>query len=466
MEFERFLNLRYRGTDIAIMILETAGSFQDSFVQRYKKEFGFTLDREILIDDVRVRSYGKTRSIISSNLGSNLPTNQSLPGPSLHQDVYFEDGGFLKTPVYELTNLPALTTIPGPALLIDEISSILVEPNCIAYLTADQNLRIEIQGSNQSIMQPISGVECDPIQLAIFSHRFMSIAEQMGRTLQRTSVSVNIKERLDYSCALFGPDGGLVANAPHLPVHLGAMSEAVKYQIKYYGPGGPGEETGLNDGDVLVSNHPKAGGSHLPDITVITPVFSHNQIVFFVASRGHHADVGGISPGSMPPLSKTLVDEGASIVSFKLIEAGPNGELTFNEEGIKELLMRPGKGPGPKASGARVLSDNLSDLRAQAAANNQGIRLIQELIELYSLRVVQAYMLHIRNNAEQRVREMLIKFSEANGLAEIDTVQAQDQMDDGTQIALTVTIDRTNGSAEFDFTGTGMISHFFRIHLL
>lgn len=204
----------------------------------------------------------------------------------------------------------------------------------------------------------------------------MSIAEQMGRILQRTSISTNIKERLDFSCALFGPDGGLVSNAPHIPVHLGAMQETVQYQIRSRGT--------FRSGDVILSNHPSAGGSHLPDLTVITPVFYKSEVnpVFFVASRGHHADIGGITPGSMPPHSTRLDQEGASFKSFLLVEQG-----RFREEELTEELMKPGKLPG--SSGTRNLGDNISDLKAQIAANQKGILLVSELIDYYGLDVVQ-----------------------------------------------------------------------------
>jgi 5-oxoprolinase (ATP-hydrolysing) len=294
----------------------------------------------------------------------------------------------------------------------------------------------------------------------------MGIAEQMGRVLQRTSVSVNIKERLDFSCALFDAAGNLVSNAPHLPVHLGAMSEAVKYQIRHYGgstgstgsagggaPGGGAAPLhgGLQEGDVLVSNHPQlAGGSHLPDITVITPVFEGGAVVFFVASRGHHADIGGISPGSMPPHSHSLAEEGAAIVSRKLVSGG-----RFDEEGISAALLAPGASGVPGVSGTRALRDNLSDLRAQVAANTRGIALVHDLILEYGLPAVRAYMGHIQANAEAAVRDMLRAFSAARGLPEVGTVRARDQMDDGTPICLAVTIDRAAGGAVFDFQGTG-----------
>ena len=232
--------------------------------------------------------------------------------------------------------------------------------------------------------------------LSIFGHRFMGIAESMGKTLARTSVSVNIKERLDFSCALFDSGGGLVANAPHIPVHLGAMQSAVAFQIEHWATRG-----GMKEGDVFVSNHPQlAGGSHLPDITVITPVFQGDQIVFFVASRGHHSDIGGIAPGSMPPASTTLVEEGAQIIGCKLVDNG-----VFQEKAITDLLMAPAS--LPNNFGTRNLRDNLSDLRAQVAANTMGIRLVKELIGEYDLRTVLGYMRYIQKTAESSVRTML-----------------------------------------------------------
>lgn len=266
----------------------------------------------------------------------------------------------------------------------------VVEPGCTAVITRTGDIEIEVTEMSEKKVT----TAYDEIYLSIFSHRFMGIAEQMGRTLQRTSISVNIKERLDFSCALFDPFGGLVANAPHLPVHLGAMSEAVRYQVRYWGDD-------LVDGDVLLSNHPQlAGGSHLPDITVITPIFSGGKIVFFVAARGHHSDIGGIAPGSMPPLSKTLEQEGAAIIAFKLVRDGE-----FQEKGISELLQAPGL--RPNNFGTRQLSDNISDLRAQVAANHRGAGLMQELVHEYGLDVVKAYMVHIQDCAEESVRDML-----------------------------------------------------------
>eukprot|EP00775_Hariotina_reticulata_P006718 gene6718-6939_t len=457
---EKFLNLRYAGTDVAVMTSWQPGLDPGAaFAAAYEREFGFVLQRPVVVDDLRVRATG--RSIILPTVSKlSSAAVPPLPAPALASSTFFEGVGRCQTPVYLLHQLTGGQQVPGPALLIDDISTILVEPGWLASITADHNVRLDACSKDsgvasspvqQELQQPAgpperSSIECDPIQLSIFSHRFMGIAEQMGRVLQRTSISVNIKERLDFSCALFGPDGSLVANAPHLPVHLGAMSEAVRFQVRYYGPGGPGEAEGLQEGDVLLSNHPQlAGGSHLPDITVITPVFSGGNIVFFVASRGHHADIGGISPGSMPPNSKLLIEEGAAVVSFKL------------EEGITDLLMAPGRLSEqlPGCSGTRNLSDNISDLKAQVAANTKGIQLVQELIAEHSLSVVQAYMNFIQANAEDAVREMLCEFSKSQGLPEVGTVTAEDQLDDGSPIRLAITINRGDGSATFDFSGTG-----------
>lgn len=266
----------------------------------------------------------------------------------------------------------------------------------------------------------------------------------MGRILQRTAISTNIKERLDFSCALFGPDGGLVSNAPHIPVHLGAMQSTVRYQMEQLGEN-------LRQGDVILANHPQAGGSHLPDLTVITPVFYGDEPkpVFFVANRGHHADIGGITPGSMPPHSNYLWEEGARFKSFKIVDGG-----TFQEEALIGELNSPGQYPG--CSGTRLLADNLSDLKAQIAANQRGIQLVTELIKCYGLDVVQAYMKFIQENAEIAVRGILKRFGrEALKASGKSLLKATDFMDDGSQIQLSVSINIEEGSAVFDFTGTG-----------
>lgn len=281
----------------------------------------------------------------------------------------------------------------------------------------------------------------DPILLTLFANRFMSVAEAMGRSLQQTSISTNIKERLDFSCALFAPDGDLVANAPFIPIHLGSMSFAVKYQMKLHGKD-------LKEGDVLMTNSPHAGGSHLPDITIITPVFDSDtkEIIFFTASRGHHADIGGILPGSMPPTSVNIFEEGAEIVSFKIVSEG-----IFDREGLLDYMVdQPAKYPG--SSGCRNIRDVESDLKAQIAANHKGIQLIRAIVNDYGLETVQEYMYHIRSNAEMSVRNLLRDVVKRAGTNILDSV---DYLDDGTPIQLHVEIDEATGSAKFDFEGTG-----------
>ena len=441
IEHTAFLNLRYQGTDTAMMIPRPEDEdFVAAFRKTYLREFGFDLvGRDILIDDIRVRARGKSAGL------SKIPITEAAQGapPKLDTAPCYFESGWHDTDLYDLDHLKAGHTIDGPAIIIHDTSTITVEPDCTALVTTYGDVEITVgSGGNAAI-----GTEVDPIQLSIFSNLFMSIAEQMGRMLQKTAISTNIKERLDFSCALFGPNGELVANAPHLPVHLGAMSEAVKEQIRR-------QAGNLKPGDVLVSNHPAAGGSHLPDITVITPVFKDHEIIFWVAARGHHADIGGISPGSMPPNSRHIEEEGACITTFKLVEDG-----VFQEEGISELMLAPEKitpAQGrPAISGTRLLADNISDLKAQVAANQKGIELVLEMVDHYGLEVVQAYMRHVQDAAEEAVRTRLKELSEEKGMAEVDTVQALDHLDDGSPIALSLTIDRRDGSATLDFNGTG-----------
>ncbi|KAI9591289.1 5-oxoprolinase [Syncephalis fuscata] len=431
IEIQLFLNLRYQGTDTSMMTTSTNWEFKQQFIDVHQREFGFTLpDRTILVDDVRVRAIGKTayRSAVS-------------PFKLAHQLADRH-----KTPIYLVADQPVGAKLNGPALIIDQHHTIVVEPGCTALILPEHViLKVDDDSSSSSntkesglSWRKMIGTEKDPAMLAVFGHRFMGIAEQMGETLRKTAVSTNVKERLDFSCAIFGPDGGLVANAPHIPVHLGSLSHAVKFQMDYH-------KDDLYEGDVIVTNHPQAGGSHLPDITIITPVFDDNKIIFFVASRAHHADIGGILPGSMPPHSKELYQEGAAIISFKLVNRG-----VFQTDDIIRILQDdPAKYSG--CSGTRCLRDNLSDLKAQVAANHKGILLMHALVAEYSLDIVHAYMYHIRDNAEMAVRDLLRQTSQRyKGHA----LEAVDYMDDGSPICLRITIDEEKGSALFDFTGT------------
>ncbi|CAN6454240.1 unnamed protein product [Victoria cruziana] len=450
---ESFLNLRYEGTDTGIMVKKPEDEGDDyvgKFVKLFRREYGFELqNRKILINDVRVRGIGIT-NILKPPL---MDRTTEPPKVECHCDAFF-GSGWCKAPLYRLEDLGFGHVIEGPAIIMNGNSTVIVEPDCKAIITKYRNIKIEIH-SAPSLVNAFGKV-ADVVQLTIFKHRFMGIAEQMGRTLQRTSISTNIKERLDFSCALFSPDGGLVANAPHVPVHLGAMSSTVRWQLNYWGDN-------LKEGDVLVANHPCAGGSHLPDITVVTPVFDNGKLIFFVASRGHHAEIGGITPGSMPPFSKAIWEEGAAIKAFKLVENG-----VFQEEGMVKILESPGSVESfsdgklkHQIPGTRRLQDNLSDLRAQVAANQRGIILIKDLIEYYGLEIVQSYMIHVQANAEASVREMLKSVS--TKVADLPTVrkeghdiviEEEDFMDDGSVIHLKLSINTEKGEAVFNFDGT------------
>ncbi|KAL1311549.1 hypothetical protein AAFC00_001669 [Neodothiora populina] len=454
IHFEEYLNMRYRGTESALMVMKPTKeesetefngddwAFGKAFVKQHEQEFGFTLpDRDIIIDDVRARGIGKTFDGLDQTVDEQLkeikPKNvgkgEKTYGSS---QVYFE-GGRQETSIYKLEDLEVGDRVKGPAIIADGTQTIVVTPNASA-LVIKTHVVINIGDSDEQEGK-VDTENVDPIMLSIFAHRFMAIAEQMGRALQKTSVSTNVKERLDYSCALFDADGGLVANAPHLPVHLGSMSTCVKKQSQIW-------KGKLKKGDVLVSNHPMYGGTHLPDITVITPAFSGDKIVFYVASRAHHADIGGILPGSMPPHSRELYQEGASIKTEKLVSEGK-----FNEKRITELLLdEPAQYPG--CSGTRCLADNINDLKAQIAANQKGINLISTLIGDYGEEVVQFYMHSIQDNAEQSVRALLKQVSKR---FEGQDLSAIDFMDDGSPIKLKVSIDSEKGEAVFDFTGTG-----------
>jgi 5-oxoprolinase (ATP-hydrolysing) len=435
----RYLNLRFQGTDSPMMIaLQDDSNPTTLFKTQYQQEYGFLLSgRDILVDDIRVRLAGGEESLPRPL----LKNHSSTTGPVSTRDCYFYNGPHA-TPIYLLDDLPSEKELCGPAIIIQEGSTILVDPGNRYRRNRYGDIIIEISTDTQSQLP----TEVDPVQLSIFSNLFMSIGEQMGRTLQKTAISTNIKERLDFSCAVFDSHGDLVANAPHIPVHLGAMGEAVKNQIDMH-------SGTLCKGDVLLSNHPATGGSHLPDITVITPVWRKDEIVFYVASRGHHADIGGISPGSMPPFSTTLAEEGAAIRSLKVVEGS-----VFQEDKIKSALTGfADPGHIPPIAPSRHLADNLSDIKAQIAANQNGIHLLEEMMDKYGLDVVQAYMVHIQNNAESAVRNMLKKIcTNRNNKNNSDLVlQGEDVLDDGTLIRLKINIDANSGSAIFDFSGSG-----------
>ncbi|KAK2745478.1 hypothetical protein FQN55_006174 [Onygenales sp. PD_40] len=443
---EVYLNLRYQGTDNLLMILEPAdGDFAQAFINEHHREFSFSFPgRNILVEDIRVRGVGKSLSIPEESPQAELKAINAVAIGIEKQDdytsVYFTGVGQTTTPVFFLSNLTPGNKIQGPAMIIDKTQTIVVEPTATATILS-KHVILDVEPTRKSDSNDDTKLVVDPIKLSIFGHRFMSVADQMSRMFQKTSVSTNIKERLDFSCAMFSPDGKLVANAPNVPVHLGSMEYAVRFQCEQY-------KDQLKPGDHLCTNHPLAGGTHLPDITIITPVWDADgkSIIFFLASRGHHAEIGGTKPGSMPSDSKLLYEEGAQTMGFKIVSEG-----RFEEEVVRKFLHdEPAAYPG--CSGTRTYNDNVSDLKAAIAANQKGAQLLEALVAENTLRVVHFYMDAIKENAEVAVRDLLKKISkQTNG----EPLRFSDFMDDGTEIRLEIRIDGESGSADFDFTGTG-----------
>lgn len=442
--FEEYLNLRFSGTESAIMVPKGADwDFKETFCAMHKREFGFVFDKDIIVDDIRVRGIGKTANEDERSIDSQIQELKTSNGfisatpelVRLTKPVFF-DGSEAETPVYRLEDLGFGTQIEGPAIIADGTQTNVIPPHATA-LVLKSHVVVTIGSRKEVSTSGNASSSVDPVLLSIFGHRFMDIAEQMGSALQKTSVSVNVKERLDFSCALFDADGNLVANAPHVPVHLGSMSTCIKFQSEYW-------KGKLKPGDVIVSNHPLAGGTHLPDITVISPAFEGDEIIFYVASRAHHSDIGGLLPGSMPPNSRVLEQEGAAIFSELLVK---NGEL--QEERITDLLMhQPAKMQG--CLGTRRLSDNISDLKAQIAANRRGITLIDKLVAEFGLPTITKYMGAIQDNAADTVTKMLDQVLEKYD----GNLTCTDYMDDGSRISLEVRKD-AEGSVVFDFAGTG-----------
>ncbi|KAF4898729.1 hypotheticall protein, partial [Colletotrichum viniferum] len=423
IEYELYLNIRYQGTNSSLMIQKPIDSwdFSRKFIEQHEEEFGFVLDREILVEDIRVRALGKTAGTENMSVSSALKAvdiRLAPPTKSAKTTRVYSQNRWHEVKLFKLEDLTAGDKVPGPSIILDQTQTILIQPGWAATVLLRHILldREEMPLKDTALEDPDV---VDAIQLSVFGHRFMSIAEQMGRSLNSR---------------------GLVANAPHIPCHLGAMSYAVAYQAERWG-------NTLRPGDVLVSNHPAAGGSHLPDVTVISPVIDEhtNEVLFWTASRAHHAVIGGIAAGSIPPHSKEVWQEGASFTSFKLVNNGK-----FDEVGLAEIMLKkPASYPG--SSGTRTWSDNVSDLKAQIAANQKGIRLTHESIKEYGLLTVQKYVLGIQDNAEKVVRNLLRQVHDQfSGLP----LEAEDQMDDGSKLVLKIHINRDEGSAKFDFTGT------------
>ncbi|MDF2095748.1 hydantoinase B/oxoprolinase family protein [Aquibaculum arenosum] len=425
IEILRKVHLRYEGTDSALIVdFGTPEAVVAAFEAAYTQRFGFTMpEKAHVVEAVSVEAIGRTDAADDPDLA--VQENAPAPQPAARRAIY-TNGAWHDAPVFRREDIVPGHKIDGPAIVIESTSTTVVDPGWRAALTGRNHLVLERVVPLERAVAV--GTQVDPVMLEIFNNLFMSIAEQMGSTLEKTAYSVNIKERLDFSCALFTPTGDLVANAPHMPVHLGSMSESIRAVIRQ-------NRDRLAPGDVYMLNAPYNGGTHLPDITVVTPVFNEaeSEILFYVASRGHHADVGGTTPGSMPPDSRTVEEEGVLIDNFKLVEQG-----RFREAAVRELLSAaryPARNP----------DQNVADLKAQIAANQKGVSELRRIVGLFGLEVVQAYMRHVQDNAEEQVRRVLDRLAPGSFVY---------PMDDGSQIAVSVSIDRAARSARIDFTGT------------
>ena len=421
--------LRYEGTDTALPVpLGEAATMQADFERTYRQRFAFLMpDRALVIDSAVAEATADTgpqgsraASFVRSarQAGTRLEPAGRV---AVHADEQWQDA-----PLYAAADLRAGDAVEGPAIISDANATTVVDPGWRA--TASAGGDIVLERSRPRPQRRAVGTEADPVMLEIFNNLFMSIAEQMGWRLQNTAHSVNIKERLDFSCAIFDAQGDLVANAPHIPVHLGSMGASVRAVID-------ASRGTLQPGDVYVLNDPYAGGTHLPDVTVITPIFDEagTKVLFYVGSRGHHADIGGLTPGSMPPDSRTIDDEGVLITNFLLVRDG-----RMRETEMRELLANA-RHP------ARNIDQNIADLRAQVAANEKGREELMAMVRYFGPDVVQAYMGHVQDNAEESVRRAISRLRDGRFAVSLDN---------GAQVRVAVTVDHAARSATLDFTGT------------
>jgi 5-oxoprolinase (ATP-hydrolysing) len=421
----RRVHLRYDGTDSALVVhFDTALSMQAQFEAAYKRRFSFLMPaRALIVEAISVEALG--RSDAPTEVPASMEAGAATP---LETVPMFVDGAWIDVPLYRRSTLCPGAIVDGPAILAEDNATTVIEAGWQARVTPYLHLvltRVTALPERRAI-----GTTADPVMLEIFNNLFMSIAEQMGLRLQNTAHSVNIKERLDFSCAIFDAQGSLVANAPHMPVHLGSMGESIKAVMT-------ANAGAMRPGDVFMLNDPYHGGTHLPDVTVISPVFdvAGEAILFYVGSRGHHADIGGTTPGSMPPDSTVIEDEGVLITNFKLVD-GANGLM---REAETRALLAGARHP------ARNPDQNLADLRAQVAANQKGVDELHKMVAQFGLDVVQAYMGHVQDNAEEAVRRVIGTLNDGSyHLA----------LDNGAHIDVAVTVDRAARSATIDFTGT------------
>jgi 5-oxoprolinase (ATP-hydrolysing) len=434
ISLQRKVHIRYEGTDSSIPVdYSSLDQMKEDFEASYQKRFGFIArNKELLVDYISLEVVGATAELAES---LRFKERMKAPQPVAFARI-FTGNSWRPTPVFQRAELQPGDLIPGPAIIVEPTGTNLVEPGWQAVLTNHNNLVLKRTKSLHQVSAYGNiggrqrGQKLCPVKLEIFNNLFMSIAEQMGYTLQNTSSSVNIKERLDFSCAVFDHQGQLVANAPHMPVHLGSMSESIQCLIA-------DRALEFRPGCVYAQNDPYNGGTHLPDITVITPVFdeAERQIIFYVASRGHHADVGGISPGSMPPNSKSVEQEGILIDNVAIVSNG-----VFLEDDVMTLFTA---GAYP----ARNPAQNIADLRAQIAANERGVQELRKMVDQFGLPTVVAYMGHVQDNAEAAVKRVIDKLPDGS---------FSYPLDDGSEIKVRIEIDRSARKAKVDFTGTSM----------
>ncbi len=419
------IHLRYDGTDSSLVVnFGEPARMVSQFEAAYRMRYSFLMPgRALIAEAVSVEAIG----VSDAPVELAAPASRAHGSPQIAETVTMHTGGRAhQTPAYRRDALKPGDKVRGPAIIAETNATTVVEPGWEATVTPLDHLvleRIEARPARVAI-----GTSVDPVMLEIFNNLYMSIAEQMGLRLANTAYSVNIKERLDFSCAVFNQNGELIANAPHMPVHLGSMGESIRTIIR--------ENTGkIQPGDVYVLNAPYNGGTHLPDVTVITPVFDDagNSILFYVGSRGHHADIGGITPGSMPPDSRVVEEEGVLIDNFLLVERGRLRE----QETI--ALLSSGKYP------CRNVAQNMADLRAMIAANEKGVQELRRMVAHFGLDVVHAYMRHVQDNAEESVRRVIGVLKDG---------EFEYAMDHGAVIKVAIRINQQQRSAVIDFTGS------------
>ncbi|MER7787349.1 hydantoinase B/oxoprolinase family protein [Streptomyces sp. NPDC097640] len=421
------VHLRYAGTDSAIPVrLDTAEAMAEEFVRAHRARYAFTMDKPLVAEAVSVEAVGAAGPTApTGGYPGGRPGRPGGPRPAATVRM-FTAGAWRDTPLYERAELRPGDAVTGPAIVAESDATTVVDPGWRAAVGEGGHLLLtRVRPRPRTVAV---GTEVDPVMLEVFNSLFMAIAEQMGLRLENTAHSVNIKERLDFSCALFDAGGNLIANAPHIPVHLGSMGESIKEVLRRNGDA-------MRPGDVYAINDPYHGGTHLPDVTVVTPVFDERgaELLFLVASRGHHAEIGGITPGSMPAFSRRIEEEGVLFDNWLLVRDG-----RLRERETRELLT---SGPYP----SRAPEANLADLRAQIAANEKGIHELRRMIGQFGLDVVHAYMGHVQDNAEESVRRIVPRLKDGSYRYETDS---------GAVIEVSLRVDRAARGAVLDFTGT------------